>query len=588
MSASAGTEPSPRVLAVHGALIVVIATACFWLGSAHSPLPAPALLSEIAVGVCFAAAGLAAWRLRPRSRTGVWMLALGYVVSIHNPYGFRLPDDLPGHPLLVVAGGVTLWLQYAMAGHVLMAYPSGRLTDRAGRALVACGYLLAVAGSVLLLTTRVPDRPACMPACYESPVRLVGDRQLYLHLKAVITVAWVLLAIVALAVLVRRAARSGPRQRRVLGFATGVSGVSVALFTVFGLIVTTGSPRSPLGAFFHYGHHWGAVIALPVPFFFGLLRERLAFASVGALVGRLEHASADTVESALRETLRDPTLRVAFPLADGLVDGNGRPYDPGSDGGRSLTPLGDPPVAVLVHDPDLEEHRELLDAAAVAARLALDNARLHAQVRAQLAEVQASRQRITTAADAERQRLERDLHDGAQQRLLGVGLTLGVLRGRLTSPAERELVGELERELRSAIWELRELAQGIRPAVLTDQGLAPALAALARRSGTRVGVDVRVGRRLDPVIEATAYYLVSEALQNVTKHARGAGARVSASLDGERLTVEVADDGPGGASVRAGAGLRGLLDRVEAVGGQLEISSPPGRGTTLRAELPCA
>lgn len=159
-------------------------------------------------------------------------------------------------------------------------------------------------------------------------------------------------------------------------------------------------------------------------FLVGLLRERLEFASVGDLVRTLEQVGAGTVEAELGRALRDPTLRVAFPTTDGWLDVSGLPYEPPDDGNHSVTPLGgDPPVAVLVHDPALAENRELLTAAGAAARLALDNARLHAEVRAQLVEVRASRQRI--AADSERQRLERDLHDGTQQRLLGVGLALG-------------------------------------------------------------------------------------------------------------------------------------------------------------------
>jgi signal transduction histidine kinase len=252
-----------------------------------------------------------------------------------------------------------------------------------------------------------------------------------------------------------------------------------------------------------------------------------------------------------------------------------------------LTPLGKPPVAVLVHDPALLGDRELLDAAVAAARLALDNARLYAEVHAQLAEVRASRQRSAAAADRERQRLERDLHDGAQQRLLAIGFMLGVLRTRLGNPADQEMVHELEQELRTAMAELRDFAQGIRPAILTDQGLAPALAGLARRSRLRVSLDVRLTERLDPVVESTAYYMVSEALQNVAKHTEDARACVSAVHEGDRLVIEVTDDGPGGASMRSGTGLRGLADRVNAIGGDFGVKSSPGDGTTIRAELPC-
>jgi signal transduction histidine kinase len=150
------------------------------------------------------------------------------------------------------------------------------------------------------------------------------------------------------------------------------------------------------------------------------------------------------------------------------------------------------------------------------------------------------------------------------------------------------MVDELEQELRTAIGELRDLAHGIRPAVLTDQGLPFALAGLARRAGVRVALDMRLTERLDPAIEAAAYYVVSEALQNVVKHGGGAGARVSIVHQPGRLVIDVADDGPGGATIRTGGGLRGLADRVEAVGGRFNVHSPAGRGTHLHAEMPCA
>ncbi|MGW2787999.1 sensor histidine kinase, partial [Streptomyces populi] len=185
-------------------------------------------------------------------------------------------------------------------------------------------------------------------------------------------------------------------------------------------------------------------------------------------------------------------------------------------------------------------------------------------------------------------RLERDLHDGAQQRLLGLGMALAALRSRLPSTDDREQVDRLEAELRTVIGELRELARGIRPAVLTDQGLAPALSGLARRAAVPVTLELRLGPRPAPVIEAAAYYVVSEALQNIVKHSPTARTRIQAIQREDLLIIEISDDGPGGARAAPGSGLQGLVDRVEAVGGRLSIKSPPGGGTHLRTELPCA
>jgi signal transduction histidine kinase len=272
------------------------------------------------------------------------------------------------------------------------------------------------------------------------------------------------------------------------------------------------------------------------------------------------------------------------------MDVNGHATDvPDTDPARAVTRLGEGPVplAVLVHDPGLTEHRDLLEAAGSAARLALENARLHAQVRAQLAEMRASRGRLVQVADAERRRLERDLHDGAQQRLLGMGMTLHALRGRVgADPATDRLIDEVAGELRAALTELRNLAQGIHPAVLTDQGLLAALGMLARRCPLPVDLQGDLPARPPPNLEAVAYYLISEALQNTVKHGHATGVLVRIQTDIDALVLDVIDDGIGGADPGRGSGLHGLHDRLSAIDGTLTVHSPPGGGTHLHARLP--
>jgi signal transduction histidine kinase len=188
---------------------------------------------------------------------------------------------------------------------------------------------------------------------------------------------------------------------------------------------------------------------------------------------------------------------------------------------------------------------------------------------------------------AELRRIERDLHDGAQARLVAVTLQLGRIEERLDDrPEVAELVRRARSEAGAAIGELRDLARGIAPPVLADRGLGPAVEALARRAGIPVAVRAEVPHRLPPVVETAAYFVVSEALANVAKHAPGASARVRIAARGDRLRVEVADDGPGGADA-AGGGLTGLRHRVQALDGSLRVVSPPGGGTAIRAELPC-
>jgi signal transduction histidine kinase len=203
-------------------------------------------------------------------------------------------------------------------------------------------------------------------------------------------------------------------------------------------------------------------------------------------------------------------------------------------------------------------------------------------------ELEASRLRIVEASDTERRRLERNLHDGAQQRLVAMSVGLRLAQAKLrSSPDDAEtLLGTLSQELGEALTELRELAQGIHPAVLTERGLGPALEVLAARAPLVVDLVVDLPERLPEPVETAAYYIVSEALANVVKHAGACSSAVRVEREDGQLLVEIADDGAGGADAERGSGLRGLRDRVETLDGELWLESPPGRGTFVRAALP--
>lgn len=220
-----------------------------------------------------------------------------------------------------------------------------------------------------------------------------------------------------------------------------------------------------------------------------------------------------------------------------------------------------------------------------AATVALQNAALRDELRHQLEEVTASRRRLVSAADQERERIERNLHDGAQQHLLGIGMRLRTLRDELpdTPRAQASLIGA-EGDLRQAIRELRELAQGIHPAVLVDEGLTAACGILTRRTELPVTLTTSGDRRCAPETEAAAYYIVSEAVQNAVKHAAPDKLSIDLAWHEKSLEVRVVDDGPGGATW--GSGVRGMQDRANAVGGTFTLDSPTGRGTSIRATLP--
>jgi len=297
------------------------------------------------------------------------------------------------------------------------------------------------------------------------------------------------------------------------------------------------------------------------------------------------------LRNALARALGDSTLQLAFRVPDGTsyLDTAGRLVDPDQLGpGRAITVLA-ASGAVLVHDQGLEQEPKLVRLTASAASMALEHARLQAEVQAQLEQVRASRARIVEAGDAERRRLERDLHDGAQQRLVTLSLALGMAREQAAGadPALRSLLESAGKEAREALIELRELARGIHPAVLTETGLPGALQALAERSTVAMTIASVPPGRFPAAVEATAYFVVSEALANVAKHALTDAAVVTIRRLPGLLTVTVSDDGAGGARPEGGTGLRGLADRVASVGGVLRVESPPGAGTRLEAEIPC-
>jgi signal transduction histidine kinase len=262
---------------------------------------------------------------------------------------------------------------------------------------------------------------------------------------------------------------------------------------------------------------------------------------------------------------------------------------PGPGSGRGFTPVerDGELVAGIVHD-ELVVDKEL-DSLAAAAAIAIENERLDAELRAKVEELRESRSRMLRVGLEERRRLERDLHDGAQQRLVSMALNIRLARDRLRDdPSVAEgLLDSAGAELDAALAELRELARGIHPAVLSDRGLDAALETLAHRAPLPVELTRVEHERLPEAIELAAYFVVAEALTNVAKYAGATHAKVNVGQVNGRLVVEVADDGVGGADPDNGTGLRGLADRLAVIEGRLEVDSPPGRGTTIRARIPC-
>jgi len=409
----------------------------------------------------------------------------------------------------------------------------------------------------------------------------------------VLLVAVLITSLGVLTVLVRRWRKASPAARRVL--LPVVPGACIFAAVYIGAIL------AELGLPTGFGPVW-AIAALmligaaPLVFLGGVLRARLARAGVGGLVVELGGSSSrHGLRDALAGALGDPSVEVAYwdPEGDGYVNQDGSPAEiPAGDQGRAVAVIqrGDRRVGALVFDSAIRDDPALVDAVAAAAGLAMENDRLHAEVLARLEEVQASRARIVEAADAARRKVERDLHDGAQQRLVSLTLAVGMARSRLgprPDPALDALLCQASEQAGLALAELRALAQGLHPAVLSEAGLLAAVESLAEKANAPVELTFNADGPLPAPIETAAYYVISESLANAAKHARASSVSVRIDRKGDRLMVDVIDDGIGGAEPRPGSGLEGLADRVAALDGRIGVESMPGKGTRVWVELPC-
>jgi signal transduction histidine kinase len=548
--------------------------------------------AEYLVALVAITLGVLVWERRPDSRTGILLIAFPLAGVLTDPIVFA------GSRVAVTVGLAGALLGPVIAAHLILSYPTGRLISGLERGFVAVGYGFALVSALpfmLFFDPRAPHDPDVLE-CYSCalPLTHVAWHDVS-GVRHVLNGVGVALIVLFIALLLRKIVRAVPVARSVALPLAVVAFVGAARFASL-LALRLVAPSSNVS--WTSAWDWSAILvtlAISVALAAGMLWGGAGRGAVADLVVELERTPPGSVRDALARALGDPSLELALWLPDraAYVDHEGRPLElPRAETGRAVTVLGpaEAPVAALVHDPALLERPALLRSAGAAARLALENERLQAELRAQLSELRASRARILSAGDKERRRLERDLHDGAQQRLLSLGLALQLVRAGLGPEANgaATLLGEAEAELAAALEELRQLAQGIHPAVLTEHGLAPALKTLAARSSLPVELQRVPDERLPAPVEAAAYFVVSEALANVAKHARASAVSVSIVCEDGSLVVEIEDDGVGGAAPRKGSGLAGLSDRVHALDGGLTIGSEAGCGTRLRAEIPYA
>lgn len=551
-----------------GAAVLAVAswtTAVSW--SVASPLWWQEFPPRI-VGVAVASVGVALWVRLPSPRVGMLMAAGSAAYYLQY---LRATDGL-----LFAVGFCTAYVWMGFVGHVLLSWPDGRLYGWVDRTYVVCAYVLPLGTQVIRYLVDRPRPPWAIHLAHETTFWGAAGSAIAL-----------VMGVVAIVIVVRRWMVVSPARR------VPSAGVWIWVGLVGSIklaeAAATVLPAPPqvkitLAVLFTVA----IILFSPVGWLVRRLYVRAMRLRVVNLMVDLER-DFDTItdppalQDALRRTLGDPTLRLAYALDDdSFVDVRGQPVAMAERPGRTLAHVRrrGKLLAVVEHDAVLREQKATTAAAIAAAGMAI-----YATMQGKLDELRLSRLHLAQTAFDERKRIQADLHDGAQQHFFRVLMLLDAARRGLvpTDEAGHAAIDRAHRELTDALRGLRELVQGIYPAILLEHGLAAAVENLADRASLPVDVAISP-ERWPKHVEITAYFVISEALTNVYKHAGATRVRVAVHTVNGDLVTTVTDDGRGGAAV--GTGLRGLRTRVEAVGGRLDISSEGGKGTTVRATIP--
>ncbi|MBN6054361.1 hypothetical protein JYK22_20645, partial [Nonomuraea sp. RK-328] len=550
--------------------VVALAAAAWAITASWGVGPPTALWVHVGYhgfGVPVIVAGGVLWARAGRARVGVLLIALGAAYYLQF---LRTSGD----PALFAVGFCLAFLYVGVFAHLALSLPSGRLRGPVDRAYVAVSYLACVGTQVGRYLT---DRPAGRWN-YNIPQVNTGWAIAGSLIMAVLGVA-------GIALVLRRLLSALALRRRHTGPVWAMMITVGALLIVSSVSSATGRPlgfRLGVEVLMLGGAAVGVVVAYLVSA--GLRwRSELRIAELPARLGGLRAPRMDALQAALSEAVGDPTLRLLLPRRDGaLTDLSGGPAADPDDQARARTPVtrGSEVLCVIEHDAALAEGGRAITSAIALTGLVMENVRLYVQVTE-------SRRRLLEAELAERRRIERDLHDGAQQGFFVVLTLLGMAHSQAVAEGSA-LAGQLataKGRLTDALKLLRDLSQGLHPRSLVAHGLRETVADLARHHPGQLTYEVP-DRRWPPDVESTAYFVIAEGVTNALKHATpGAGIRVRVTSDGEDLLVEVADDGQGGADA-SGGGLRGLTERVAAAGGELVLDSPHGAGTRLLARLP--
>ncbi|WP_457971608.1 sensor histidine kinase [Arthrobacter sp. D1-17] len=537
----------------------------------------------LAVGLAFIVAGVTAWGSRPTRNPGVLLCVAGWLWLAS---GIRRSSDPVAFTL-----GVTLTLMYQPPLlQLALSFPSGLLRSRAEKAGVTFFYvswLLAPVAGWAFFDPRPHIKEGVSTSrnlllLWDSPALMdtVGNGVRTFQISVGVAIV---------AVLIDRW-RTGTRAYRSAFLPLWLAVIVKTAATVWvslAVIQVSGSLSSEALLW-----QYPATAMVPLAVLFGLWRYRFARGSLGDLMVEVGSAPVgDRLVGALRRSVHDPTLTLLRWVPDqvSFVDSNGVSQSlPDASTGRASMVLErhGVPVGALIFDEALQDQPQLLAAVRSATSLSLENQQMEQQLRDQLIEVRRSRERIVTAGDSRRRQLERDLHDGAQQRLVAVAMELARANRATDLREVQDLVGQASAELSEALDELRELARGVYPPSLREKGLAGSLAALAERSSVPVELDLKTDNAIPAHVEVAAYFICAEAVTNATKYAKAGSIRICINGDDREMRMVIVDNGIGGARPGADGGLQGIADRAAALGGSLSVDSPDGKGTAIRAVLP--
>ncbi|MGN6872351.1 MAG: sensor histidine kinase [Solirubrobacteraceae bacterium] len=543
---------------------------------------------RVLIIVGYVGAGIYAQTSRIQARMGALLIGTGLFSSLWLLNGSR------NGVAFNVAVACTSVMPMIVA-YVMLAQPTGRLTER--RFLRLTGGTLAVAW---LLANAIAVQPPlktpllrCTPHCPPSAVSWPAVDGVVPIITAVGVLAWIALVVGTPILISRRTRSSSAPVRHSMTPVWAVATANATLFVLYlGLLPISSHGAGTLGAMYI-----GTNVLVPLAVLIGLARERMFIGqALAELVNHLARLPQADPEALMAAALRDPSLRIAYclPETGAYVDSAGRRIEElPADRAVTWIERNGRPVAAVTYNPELSGLERFVRAIASAAVIRLERAHIEADLKAAARDLVASRGRLVDMAHAERRRLERDLHDGVQQHLVGIRIKLDLASETIKEdPAQGEQVlASVGQQLDDVLQEVRSLARGIYPSLLSDQGVAEALRAAGRSAPTPVSVHATSVGRYAEEIEVAVYFCCLEALQNVIKHAGPASsASIALSEDGPLLRFEIKDSGVGfnSGGVPEGAGLTNMRDRIEAVGGELEVLSREGHGTTVRGFVPVA